>query len=140
MQAVWKHKRAMVSRDAHERRIGRRALPYIAFFQILLPVTAPLIDIFALYGVIFAGSTDMVLIAWLAFNVFQFLVACYSFWLDGESPKPLWALPLQQFAYRQLMYLVIIDSTVSALVGLRAHWQTVERTGDAQVLAEAQSG
>jgi cellulose synthase/poly-beta-1,6-N-acetylglucosamine synthase-like glycosyltransferase/peptidoglycan/xylan/chitin deacetylase (PgdA/CDA1 family) len=141
MQAVWKHKGAMVSRDARERRIGRRALPYITFFQILLPLTAPLIDIFAVYGLIFtAGSSDMLLISWLAFNVFQLLVAFYSFKLDGESPKPLLVLPLQQFVYRQVMYFVIIESTISALVGLRAHWQTVERTGDAQVLAKAEAG
>ena len=49
--------------------------------------------------------------------------------------RPLWALPLQQFVYRQLMYVVIIESTVSALVGIRAHWKTIPRTGDVEVLA-----
>ena len=53
-----------------------------------------------------------------------------AFRLDGESLRPLWALPLQQFVYRQLMYLVIIEATISALVGLRAHWKTIPRTGD----------
>jgi len=53
--------------------------------------------------------------------------------MDGESIKPLWALPLQQFVYRQLMYLVIIESTVSAIVGTRAHWGTLERTGDVEI-------
>ena len=45
------------------------------------------------------------------------LLAAYAFRLDRESLRPLWALPLQQFVYRQLMYLVIIEATVSALVG-----------------------
>ena len=45
------------------------------------------------------------------------MIAVIAFRLDGESLRPLWALPLQQFAYRQLMYLVIIESTISALVG-----------------------
>jgi uncharacterized membrane protein len=44
-----------------------------------------------------------------------------------------WALPLQQFVYRQLMYLVIIESTISALVGLHVQWRTIPRTGDVQV-------
>ena len=57
---------------------------------------------------------------------------------NGESLKPLWALPLQQFVYRQLMYLVIIESTVSAIVGTRAHWGTLERTGDVKIPAGAQ--
>jgi hypothetical protein len=42
-----------------------------------------------------------------------------AFRLDREPFGPLWALPLQQFVYRQLMYLVIIESTISALVGAR---------------------
>ena len=46
---------------------------------------------------------------------------------------PLWALPLQQFVYRQLMYVVIIESTVSALVGARAHWRHLTRTGEVEV-------
>jgi hypothetical protein len=57
--------------------------------------------------------------------------------MDGESLKPLWALPLQQFVYRQLMYLVIIESTVSAIVGTRAHWGTLERTGEVEIRAQA---
>jgi hypothetical protein len=40
--------------------------------------------------------------------------------MDKEPLRPLWALPLQQFVYRQLMYVVIIESTISALVGSRA--------------------
>jgi len=44
-------------------------------------------------------------------------------------------LPLQQFVYRQLMYLVIIESIVSALVGVRAHWRHLARTGNVEVKA-----
>jgi cellulose synthase/poly-beta-1,6-N-acetylglucosamine synthase-like glycosyltransferase/peptidoglycan/xylan/chitin deacetylase (PgdA/CDA1 family) len=132
MQAVWKHRRAIVSRDRHEGRIGRRALPYIFLFQILLPSTAPLVDLFAVYGAVFADPVD-VLVAWSAFNLVQLGVAVFAFRLDRESLRPLWALPLQQFVYRQLMYLVIIESTVSALQGARSGWRHVPRTGDAMV-------
>jgi cellulose synthase/poly-beta-1,6-N-acetylglucosamine synthase-like glycosyltransferase len=137
MQAVWKHKRALVTRDPRQRKIGRRALPYMFFFQILLPIVAPLIDLFALYGLLF---TDPVRVIgyWLAFNAVQVGLAVFAFRMDGESLKPLWALPLQQFVYRQLMYLVIIESTVSAVVGTRAQWGTLERTGDVEIPAGAQ--
>jgi hypothetical protein len=103
------------------------------FFQILLPILAPLIDLFALYGLFFTNPVR-VIAAWTAFNLVQLGLAAFAFRLDRESPRPLWALPLQQFVYRQLMYLVIIESTISALVGIRAHWKTIPRTGDVEVL------
>ena len=99
-------------------------------FQILLPLVAPLVDLFALYGLIFTDATTVIAF-WLGFNLLQFVIAVTAFRLDGESLRPLWALPLQQFVYRQLMYLVIIESTISALVGARASWKTIPRTGDA---------
>jgi len=132
MQGVWKHKGAMGSREPDDRRIGLRALPYMILFQVLLPLVAPMIDLFALYGLIF-GDAAPVLAFWLAFNVLQLVIAVIAFRLDGESLRPLWALPLQQFVYRQLMYLVIIESTISALVGARASWKTTPRTGDVEL-------
>jgi cellulose synthase/poly-beta-1,6-N-acetylglucosamine synthase-like glycosyltransferase/peptidoglycan/xylan/chitin deacetylase (PgdA/CDA1 family) len=132
MQAVWKHKGALLTRDPRQKRIGRRALPYMIFFQILLPILAPLIDLFALYGLIFTNPLP-VIAYWCLFNVLQVALAAYAFRIDGESLRPLWALPLQQFVYRQLMYLVIIESTVSAIVGTRAHWGSLERTGDVEI-------
>jgi cellulose synthase/poly-beta-1,6-N-acetylglucosamine synthase-like glycosyltransferase len=134
MQAVWKHRRAVFTRDRRQSRIGRRALPYIFLFQILLPAAAPLIDLSSLYGVIFTDALPVIAF-WCAFNLVQLLLAIYAFKLDGESMKPLWALPLQQFLYRQLMYVVIIESTISALVGVRAGWRHIPRTGDVTVPA-----
>jgi cellulose synthase/poly-beta-1,6-N-acetylglucosamine synthase-like glycosyltransferase len=132
MQAVWKHKGALLTRDPRERRIGRLALPYMILFQILLPILAPLVDLFALYGLLFSNALP-VLAFWLGFNALQLLLAGFAFRMDNESLRPLWALPLQQFVYRQLMYVVIIESTVSALVGARAHWRHLTRTGDVEV-------
>jgi cellulose synthase/poly-beta-1,6-N-acetylglucosamine synthase-like glycosyltransferase/peptidoglycan/xylan/chitin deacetylase (PgdA/CDA1 family) len=132
MQAVWKHKGAIVSRDPRQRRVGRRALPYMIFFQILLPIAAPLIDLYALYGLVFTDA-PRVIGFWLAFNAVQLAVAIVAFRLDHEPLRPLWALPLQQLLYRQLMYLVIIESTISALIGARAAWKHIPRTGDVEV-------
>jgi cellulose synthase/poly-beta-1,6-N-acetylglucosamine synthase-like glycosyltransferase/peptidoglycan/xylan/chitin deacetylase (PgdA/CDA1 family) len=132
MQAVWKHKGAIFSRDPRQRRIGRRALPYMTVFQIILPMTAPVIDLFVLYGLVFMDPKPA-LVFWLGFNLLQLAVAIVAFRLDRESLRPLWALPLQQFVYRQLMYLVIIESTISALGGARARWLSVQRTGDVKV-------
>jgi hypothetical protein len=101
-------------------------------FQIVLPIGAPLIDLFALYGILF-GNAGAVVVFWLGFNALQLLLAAFAFRMDKESLRPLWALPLQQFVYRQLMYVVIIESTVSALAGARAHWRHLTRTGEVEV-------
>jgi cellulose synthase/poly-beta-1,6-N-acetylglucosamine synthase-like glycosyltransferase/peptidoglycan/xylan/chitin deacetylase (PgdA/CDA1 family) len=132
MQAVWKHKSALWRRG--EERIGRRGIPYLVLFQILLPVMAPLVDAFALYGIVFLDPR-IVIGYWLAFNLLLLATAVFAFILDGESLKPLWAMPLQQLVYRQLMYLVVIQSVVSALLGIRLRWQHVERSGEVEVAA-----
>ncbi len=132
MQALWKHKAAMLARDPRQRRIGRIAVPYIALFQVALPLAAPAIDLYAVYAIVFADPLPVVG-WWLAFTALQAVLAIYAFRLDREPMAPLLALPLQQFVYRQLMYLVVIESTVSALVGVRARWQHIGRTGDVEV-------
>jgi cellulose synthase/poly-beta-1,6-N-acetylglucosamine synthase-like glycosyltransferase len=132
MQAVWKHKAAAWRRG--EERVGRRAIPYLVLFQILLPALAPLVDLFALYGVVFLDPLP-VAGYWLAFNALQLAQSWYAFRLDRESPRPLWSVPLQQLVYRQLMYLVVIESIINALQGRRLRWQHAERTGEIEVLS-----
>ena len=130
MQAVWKHKAAFWRRG--EKRIGRRGLPYLVLFQILLPILAPLVDVLTLYGLVFLDPLP-VAAYWVGFNLIQIAQGWYAFRLDQESPGPLWTVPLQQFVYRQLMYLVVIESMISALRGTRLRWQHMERTGDVEV-------
>ncbi|HSF02058.1 MAG TPA: bifunctional polysaccharide deacetylase/glycosyltransferase family 2 protein [Solirubrobacterales bacterium] len=130
LQAVWKHRSALWRREPGK--VGRRGLPYLLLFQIALPFLAPLIDAAALYGVVFLDPLP-VLAYWLAFNLLQLLVGAYAFRLDGESLRPLWALPLQQFVYRQLMYLVVVQAVISAVRGVRLRWQHVERSGEIEV-------
>jgi hypothetical protein len=112
-------------------------LPYLVLFQIALPLLAPLIDIFALYGVIFLDPIP-VLAYWLGFNLLVLAQGAYAFHLDRERPWPLLALPLQTFVYRQLMYLVVLQSVASAVQGLRLRWQHVERSGDIEVAAQTE--
>ena len=132
MQAMWKHRQSVGDAGASGK-LGRRGLPYLLAFQVLLPLLAPAIDIATLYALIFAWSPQ-ILVVGLAFLALQLLTAAYAFRLDGESLRPLWALPLQQFVYRQLMYLVVVQSVSSALYGLRLRWQTIRRTGDMEAV------
>ncbi|MFF4147952.1 bifunctional polysaccharide deacetylase/glycosyltransferase family 2 protein [Streptomyces sp. NPDC001698] len=127
LQAMWKHRGALVQRGAAGK-LGRRGLIYLLLFQVLLPLLAPVVDIFALYGLIFLDPVRIIGL-WLAFLLLQLLMGLYAFRLDGERPGPLWSLPLQQFVYRQLMYLVVIQSVFTAVSGSRLRWQRMERYG-----------
>jgi cellulose synthase/poly-beta-1,6-N-acetylglucosamine synthase-like glycosyltransferase/peptidoglycan/xylan/chitin deacetylase (PgdA/CDA1 family) len=129
IQSLWKHRAAVRRRD--ERRIGRRAIPYLVLFQVVFPLGAPLIDLFAIYGTLFLDPVP-ILGFWLAFNALQLVLAWFAFTFDGESRRALWALPLQQLVYRQLMYLVVIEGILSALLGARLAWRGAARRGAVQ--------
>jgi cellulose synthase/poly-beta-1,6-N-acetylglucosamine synthase-like glycosyltransferase/peptidoglycan/xylan/chitin deacetylase (PgdA/CDA1 family) len=130
MQAMWKHRGAVFQRGPAGK-LGRRGLGYLLLFQVLLPLLAPVVDIFALYGLVFLDPLHVIGL-WLAFMLLQLVMGLYAFRLDGERPGPLWSLPLQQFVYRQLMYLVVIQSVVTAVAGARLRWQRMERYGSLQ--------
>ncbi|MET9496382.1 glycosyltransferase [Streptomyces sp. NPDC006552] len=127
MQAIWKHRRAVVERGPSGR-FGRVGLPLVSLFMVLAPLLAPLIDVFLLYGVVF-GPTRKTVAAWLGVLALQAVCAAYAFRLDKERMTHLVSLPLQQILYRQLMYVVLLQSWITALTGGRLRWQKLRRTG-----------
>jgi cellulose synthase/poly-beta-1,6-N-acetylglucosamine synthase-like glycosyltransferase/peptidoglycan/xylan/chitin deacetylase (PgdA/CDA1 family) len=127
MQAIWKHRRAIVEKGPSGR-FGRVGLPMVALFMVVAPLLAPLIDIFLLYGVVF-GPTQKTIVAWLGVLAVQAVCAAYAFRLDRERMTHLISLPLQQILYRQLMYVVLLQSWITALTGGRLRWQKLRRTG-----------
>jgi cellulose synthase/poly-beta-1,6-N-acetylglucosamine synthase-like glycosyltransferase/peptidoglycan/xylan/chitin deacetylase (PgdA/CDA1 family) len=132
MQAMWKHRRSIVERGASGR-FGRRGLPLIGLFTIVLPLFAPLLDFMTVFGALFLDRW-VTLIGWLAVLFVQTITAVLAFRLDRERLRPLWVLPLQQFVYRQIMYVVLLRSVVTALAGKRLRWQKLSR--NAEVAAE----
>ncbi|MGV9271751.1 polysaccharide deacetylase family protein [Streptomyces griseosporeus] len=127
MQAIWKHRKALVERGPSGR-FGRVGLPLVSLFMVVAPLLAPLIDVFLLYGVIF-GPTQKTIVAWLGVLAIQLVCAAYAFRLDKEKMTHLISLPLQQILYRQLMYVVLLQSWITALTGGRLRWQKLRRTG-----------
>ncbi|MET7735056.1 glycosyltransferase [Streptomyces sp. NPDC005402] len=127
MQAIWKHRRALVERGPSGR-FGRVGLPLVSLFMVVAPLLAPLIDVFLLYGVVF-GPTQKTIVAWLGVLAIQLVCAAYAFRLDRERMTHLISLPLQQILYRQLMYVVLLQSWITALTGGRLRWQKLRRTG-----------
>ncbi|QKZ21162.1 glycosyltransferase [Streptomyces chartreusis] len=127
MQAIWKHRKALVEKGPSGR-FGRVGLPLVSLFMVLAPLLAPLIDVFLLYGLIF-GPTEKTIGAWLGVLAIQVVCAAYAFRLDKERMTHLISLPLQQILYRQLMYVVLLQSWITALTGGRLRWQKLRRTG-----------
>jgi cellulose synthase/poly-beta-1,6-N-acetylglucosamine synthase-like glycosyltransferase/peptidoglycan/xylan/chitin deacetylase (PgdA/CDA1 family) len=127
MQAMWKHRRSLWDKGPSGR-FGRVGLPFLALFGIALPLLAPVVDILLVYGLVFWKLHETV-IAWLGMLTLQLFTAAVAFRFDRESLKPLWRLPLQQFAYRQLMYLVLLQSATTALTGGRLRWHKLHRAG-----------
>lgn len=127
MQAMWKHRRAVIERGPSGR-FGRVGLPFVAAFMVVAPLLAPLIDLFLIYGLVF-GPTGKTIASWAALLCIQLVCAVYAFRLDKEPMWHLVSLPLQQILYRVLMYVVLVQSWVTALTGGRLRWQKLRRSG-----------
>jgi peptidoglycan-N-acetylglucosamine deacetylase len=137
MQAMWKH-RGAVRQKGFAGKVGRRGLAHVAAFHILLPLTAPLVDVFFLYGLVFADPALTLLLGAGMLGV-QLLTAFYAFRLEREPVDVLWVFPAQQIVYRQLMYSVLIRSVASAVSGVAVRWQRMNRIGVLNNLLPKQS-
>ncbi|WP_435242714.1 bifunctional polysaccharide deacetylase/glycosyltransferase family 2 protein [Streptomyces cucumeris] len=127
LQAMWKHRGAFTEVGSAGR-FARRALTFLLVFQVVLPLLAPVVDVFALYGLFFYDPVGVGAL-WLGFLGLQLLVTGYALRLDGERLDALWAVPLQSLVYRQLLYLVVFQSVVTALFGVRLQWRRMHRSG-----------
>jgi hypothetical protein len=117
-------------------RPGRRGLSYLLLFQVLLPLCAPMVDVYGLYGTLFLPAGKVAAVR-AGFTAAQMATSGYALRLDRQRYGPLRSLPLQQIAYRQLMYLVVFQSTVMALLGGPLRWHRMARTGAATAHARA---
>lgn len=124
---MWKHRRSVAEHGASGR-FGRRSLSHLLFFQVLLPLVSPVVDVVLLYSLVFPGPVQAAGF-WLAFAAMQGLTCAYALRLDRERLGPLWSLPLQQVVYRQLLYLVTVQSIIAALLGSLQRWQPLHRAG-----------
>ncbi len=100
-------------------RSAAAACGYLALFHVLLPLLAPVVDLMAVYSMA-VGDPLPVVAVWAGFVLVQVVIGWYALLLDGERASALWILPLQQFVYRQLMYLVVIHVAGDGAAGRAA--------------------
>ena len=131
MQAMWAHRRSIrPAGGTGSGHVGSRGIPYLVMFQVVQPFIAPVIDLYLIYALIFLDFRSA-LIVWGGLTALQLLSAWVALRLDGESTRSLWALPTTQFVYRQLLYVVVLQSVASALSGSRLRRHQPPRTGAA---------
>jgi len=152
LQCLWKH------RDALGRFgwFGRVTLPSLWLFQIGYQVLSPLIDLQVLLTLLRVGtsyfSAAIVTREWrpmpqaveacagivtlfVFFFLLELLGALVAYRLDRERTRSLWWLFWQRFVYRQVMYIVALQSILRAVAGRRAGWGKLERRGTARAAA-----
>ena len=127
MQSLWKHRHAVVERG-RSGHVGRVGLLLTGLFQVLLPLLAPMVDVYLVYGLVYLDPVRTATI-WGAALLLQLAAGVVAFRLEREPLSGLVLLPLQQIVYRQLMYAVLIQSVASAVAGTRLGWQKIPRAG-----------
>lgn len=134
MQSFWKHKEKLFQRKYGS--LGMIALPNLLFFQILLPILAPIADIMLLISIAWnwnhPNNIIPTLVYYLVFTVIDILISLMAFLFEKENLRELiWILP-QRFFYRQFMYIVLFRSIQKAIRGDGKGWDTLQRTGNIQ--------
>ena len=139
LQCAWKHRDLLFRRDAGT--LGAVALPNVWIFQMLFSIIAPAADLvfaFSLVGVIvtfrehnttFALAALSKIVVWYGiFIAVDWSAATLAFLMEPNEDRRLtWLVFLQRFAYRQVMYWVVLRSIVAAMRGRLVGWGKLDR-------------
>lgn len=139
LQCAWKYRSALFNRRYGT--LGFAALPNTWLFQLLLPALSPLADLAFVYSLLsialtrsehgntFAmASMAHVFTYYAVFLLVDWLAAAIAFLMEpGEDKSLTWLILIQRFAYRQLMYWVVVRSFKAAFVGRVVGWGKLER-------------
>ena len=141
LQCAWKHRHTMFRPKYGE--LGLFGLPNVWIFQILFPLIAPVADLLFLWSIAtvylneiqhgpeFAMQTlEQVIVFYTVFLAIDWLAAMIALWMEpGEDRSLGWLVLLQRFAYRQVIYWVVVQAVVSALEGRARGWGKQQRKG-----------
>ena len=129
MQSFWKNRDALFNNNYGT--LGWVALPNILVFQMLIPLIAPMADLFMLVGIL-TGNGWLILKYYGLFMLIDLAVAVLAFVFEKENMlKLVWIIP-QRIVYRWLMLYVLYKSMRRALRGQLQSWGVLKRTGNVQ--------
>ncbi|MGH7656293.1 MAG: glycosyltransferase, partial [Gemmatimonadaceae bacterium] len=147
LQCAWKHKDALFKRQYGT--LGFVALPNSWVFGLLLTALSPLADLtflFSLFSVWLTFKThgdtyaltdlEHVLLFYGVFLISDWMGAMIAFLMEPDEEKGLsWLIMLQRFAYRQIMYSVVLKSFFAAFRGKVVGWGRLERKATVELPA-----
>ena len=149
LQCLWKHRNVFFKRKYGS--LGWVALPNVLIFQLFYPAVSPIADFLfvwsiasvywvrAQHGATFAiSSLERVMLFYAIFLAIDWLATMFAFWLEPDEDRSLaWLVLLQRFAYRQVMYVVVIRSILAALRGQLVGWGKLERKATVDIAGAA---
>ncbi len=147
LQCMWKHRRVLLRPRYGS--LGMVALPNTWVFQLLVNAIAPLADlmfVWSLVSVWLVGlehgatyavtSLEQVLTLYALFLLIDWAVPLLALLLEPDEDWRLaWLVALQRFAYRQMMYWVVIKAFYSAAHGGLVGWGKLERKATVELPA-----
>ena len=140
LQCMWKHRDALF--NSRYGTLGWIAMPNVWLFQLLFAALSPLADLLFLWSLFSVwlvrqehGATyaltnlEQLLTLYAVFLLVDWLAAAMAFLVEpGEDKRLTWLVFLQRFAYRQVMYWVVLRSFVAAVRGHVVGWGKLDRT------------
>jgi cellulose synthase/poly-beta-1,6-N-acetylglucosamine synthase-like glycosyltransferase len=147
LQCMWKHRDALLR--PRYGTLGLVAMPNVWLFQLLFAALSPLADLMFLWSLVSVWmvraehgasyaltSLEQVMTFYAVFLVVDWLAAVVAFLAEpGEDRRLVWLIFLQRFAYRQVMYWVVVRSFNAAIRGRVVGWGKLERKATVQVPA-----
>jgi len=128
IQCFWKNKKYLFSNKYPI--LSWIVLPNILFYNILIPLFSPLVDIIIIIFLFF-GLWQKVVFTLLFFVILDLFYAFFAF--RGEKDKYLlFLVPFQRIFYRQILYFIIIKSIIKAIEGSYISWIKIKKNGSAQ--------
>ncbi|HKN66485.1 MAG TPA: glycosyltransferase [Gemmatimonadaceae bacterium] len=139
LQCAWKHRGTLFRRRYGT--LGWVALPNVWLFQLLLPALSPLADLMFVFSLLSVWATrtshgatyalvnlEQVLTYYAVFLLVDWAAAIVAFLMEPREDKQLtWLIFIQRFAYRQIMYWVVVKSFAAAIRGRVVGWGKLER-------------
>jgi cellulose synthase/poly-beta-1,6-N-acetylglucosamine synthase-like glycosyltransferase/spore germination protein YaaH/peptidoglycan/xylan/chitin deacetylase (PgdA/CDA1 family) len=147
LQCAWKHRNTLFRRRYGT--LGWIALPNVWLFQLLLPALSPLADLMFVFSLLSVWATrtshgatyalvnlEQVLTYYAVFLLVDWAAAMIAFLMEPREEKQLtWLIFIQRFAYRQIMYWVVVKSFAAAIRGHVVGWGKLERKATVELEA-----
>jgi hypothetical protein len=124
-------------------------MPNVWLFQLLLPALSPIADLMFVFSLLSVWATrtshgatyalvnlEQVLTYYAVFLLVDWAAALIAFLMEPHEDRQLtWLIFIQRFAYRQIMYWVVVKSFAAAIRGHVVGWGKLERKATVELEA-----